>query len=207
MHASSSPSRNRSRSERAVDASLRLRSGRGLDVDQAACGLPAPGQPHRTAIASTTPSLQTVTTARTSSRWARELRVLTLYERFARDTGDRDETRGHHPRSRAGQWFYTVYIDGRVVVVGMSPTRDVPRSRRDSRNLRRSVLAHECWRNVCHLDTSVHGRERQGQGRAKARRDAVTLPLGHSLSGNQLDRHGTQLRDLVGHRAIHQTGE
>lgn len=26
--------------------------------------------------------------------------------------------------SRAGPWFYTVYIDGRVVVVGMSATRE-----------------------------------------------------------------------------------
>jgi len=27
-------------------------------------------------------------------------------------------------RTRAGQWFYAVYIDGRAVVVGMSDTRE-----------------------------------------------------------------------------------
>ena len=26
--------------------------------------------------------------------------------------------------TRAGEWLYTVYIDGRVVVVGMSATRE-----------------------------------------------------------------------------------
>ena len=26
--------------------------------------------------------------------------------------------------TRAGQWFYTIYIDDRVVIVGMSPTHE-----------------------------------------------------------------------------------